>query len=267
MIIIADNDPQSTAQMIQSLMLSDLERDIVNKKQSSTSNYHYDTLDALRFELKMRTDIVRLANALNDSGVSFATYKKSRSNPHFWLSHDDGSARLLEGVLPSDGINDIFEHGHMYAFECATAMVVIFYKAVLDMVGPAIFNETFHNLLLWNWNYDPNLKLIIYNDINEMYPGDVVYFKNPDHDPNMPEWQGENSVVVGRNQYFGHGIGIKTSEQMIAALNHTRVPGSTISAYLTDEVVHPDFEYVRKMSLGRALQAKIGRAVYSYRIG
>jgi protein-glutamine gamma-glutamyltransferase len=81
-----------------------------------------------------------------------------------------------------------------------------------------------------------------------MQPGDVVYFKNPDHDPDKPEWQGENAVLLGNNSYYGHGLGIKGAEGMIASLNRERVPGSRISAYLTDEALHPDFAYLQTLS-------------------
>lgn len=235
---------------ISTLQLSDLEKDIVNQKEKSPVVYHYDSLDALEFELKMRTGIVESAKALNASGANFATFDNSRCNKQFWIRTDNGGFRLKSGIMPSEGINDIFENGHLYAFECATAMVIILYKATLTVMDRELFNTYFKDLFLRDWNYDSDLRLITTEYKNGAYPGDLVYFKNPDHAPETPEWQGENAVVLANDLYYGHGIGIRTSEEMIVALNRKRIPQSVTSAYLSDEVLHPDFEYLRKLSTG-----------------
>ena len=87
----------------------------------------------------------------------------------------------------------------------------------------------FNNLLVWNWNYDADLQIITKR--GEAYiPGDVIYFANPDY--KEPIWIGANTVVLGRDQYYAHGIGIKTAAGMIAALNSLRKEGATRSAYL-----------------------------------
>lgn len=249
MILISGFDVE---QINSTLQLTDLEKDIVNQKKKSQVVYRYKSLEALEFELKMRTGIVESAKALEDSDVSFAIFKNSRCNTKLWTRTEDGGFRLRGDVLPSDGISDIFTNGHLYAFECATAMVIILYKATLDAIHKEVFNMYFENLFLRDWQYDSDLRLLITEHKNEAYPGDIVYFKNPDHAPETPQWQGENAVLLSDNLYFGHGIGIRTSEQMIASLNRKRISGSMKSAYLSDEVVHPDFEYVRKLSLREA---------------
>ncbi|WP_438348089.1 protein-glutamine gamma-glutamyltransferase [Paenibacillus sp. FA6] len=274
MILISGFDVE---QINSTLQLSNLEKDIVNQKKKSQIVYHYDSPEALEFELKMRTGIVESAKALGDSDVSFAIFKNSRCNTKLWTRTGDGGFRLKEGMLPSDGISDIFANGHLYAFECATAMVIILYKATLGAIQKETFNVYFKDLFLRDWQYDSDLQLVIINHKNEAYPGDIVYFKNPDHAPETPEWQGENAVLLADNLYFGHGIGIRTSEQMIASLNRKRIPGSVKSAYLSDEVVHPDFEYVRKLSMKETplrvedtyvegvIIVRIGTHVYRYK--
>nr|WP_325049992.1 hypothetical protein [Cohnella faecalis] len=69
-------------------------------------------------------------------------------------------------------------------------MVIILYKATLDSIGKDTFNAYFKDLFLYDWNYDNNLKLITVENKNEAYPGDVLYFENPDFDPKTPEWRG-----------------------------------------------------------------------------
>jgi len=75
-----------------------------------------------------------------------------------------------------------------------------------------------------------------------------VYFRNPDHAPSKPEWQGENAVKLEEDLFYGHGIGITTAEIIIDSLNEERVPGSNISAFLTNESIHPDFNYLQRLS-------------------
>ncbi|WP_025695985.1 protein-glutamine gamma-glutamyltransferase [Paenibacillus durus] len=238
--------------------LSAVEREVVEKKRRSPETYVYESPAALQFELNMRRRIVEAAIALDASGATFVPFETTRGNRNFWSRTSEGGLRLNNGVLPSDGINDIFRNGHLYAFECATAAVIVLYKGVLDALGEEVFNAYFNNLLLYDWQYDSDLQLTATNNREEAYPGDVQYFKNPDHAPDKPEWQGENAIVLGNGMYFGHGIGITTAAGIIAALNNERVPGSRTSAYLMDETFHPNFEYLRRLSAGRSLPSGAG---------
>jgi len=242
--------------------LTELERTILQMKQKSPVLYSYRSLDALLFELRMRSNIVKSAYALHDSEAGFATFENSKANPEFWTRLDNGGFKQNPNVRASDAINDIFANGALYRFECATAMVIILYKAILDTIGERAFNTYFSQLLLYDWNVDQDLGIITVRDKNEAYPGDVLYFKNPDHNPKTPEWQGENAIMLAEDLFFGHGIGIRTAEQMIADLNTRRIPGSTTSAYLLDQVEHPDFEQLRRMQ--GTINARIGTRMYRF---
>lgn len=244
-------------------------------KEKRSFIYQQDSPAALEFELRMRTNIVESAKALNYSGVIFATFENSRCNDQLWSRSPSGGFRLRSGVLPSDGIRDIYQNGRFYAFECATAIVIVFYMAILETIHSAAFNVHFKDLFLRDWQTDSDLRFVSTYNKHDAYPGDVLYFKNPDH--SSPEWQGENVVKLANDLYYGHGIGIGTSEKMIFSLNKTRKPGSMISAFLTELVIHPDFEYLRKLSLRgnhRVVQdkqletsivARIGTNIYMYR--
>ncbi len=272
MILISDGD----AAQISKLTLTELQRDILQNKEKSPVVYQYVSPEALGFELKMRANIVEVAKALNYSGVSFATFQNSRCNERFWSRSENGGFRLRSGVLPSDGISDIYQNGRLYAFECATAIVIILYKAILDTINKETFNVYYKDLFLRDWNSDSDLRLISTYNKNEAYPGDVLYFANPDHAPETPEWQGENAVMLADDLYYGHGIGIGSSQKMISSLNKKRKPGSLTSAFLSDLVIHPDFEYLRKLSLWgnhlvvrskhsvNSIVARIGTNVYIY---
>lgn len=249
--------PNFDVNQLNTSQLSPLEMMILQQKMNAPAAYHYNSPEALLFELRMRTEIVFAARALASSNATFATFENARCNERLWILEEDGGFRLRPGVSPSDGIRDIYQNGYLYAFECATAMLIILYMAALNAIGEQVFNVYFSGLYLRDWNYDYDLRLVSNNQV-AAYPGDVLYFKNPEHNPRTPEWQGENAVLLDDQLYFGHGLGIRTADSIIASLNRKRIPGSQVSAYLTDQVVHPDFEYVRRLSL-RDPQAVIAR--------
>lgn len=205
--------------------------------------YTYPSLEQLKFEGKLRSHIVSSAKKLYRSGTEFAVFKDSRCNPRYWTLTDKGGFRLNEDVKPSEGIRDIFINGHMYAFECATAVVIVYYKGVLESIGSENFNRLFPSILLFDGVYDEKLG-ITWSKHVEYLPGDIQYFKNPEYNPKTPEWQGENVVLLENYLYFAYGIGITTKKQVIAHLNKERIPGATTSAYLIDEAARPDFAYL-----------------------
>lgn len=244
MIVILDG---SSAQL-PPRMLTDLERKTLQRKLNSPMVYRYPNTESLLFELKMRSSIVQSAKDMYASGVGFATFSNSRCNERYWIRTPNGGFLLRPGVRPSVAVADIYENGHLYAFECAGAIIIMLYKAVLDMIGEAAFDRHFQNLFLRDWQYDRDMRLFTTYNLNEVYHGDVLYFKNPDHDPSTPEWQGENVIVLDDNLYFGHGIGIGTGQDIIAQLNRARRPGSMVSAYLQNLVLTPDFESIRLLA-------------------
>ncbi|AZK45257.1 protein-glutamine gamma-glutamyltransferase [Paenibacillus lentus] len=226
------------------LAASELERNILREFRLSPAVHIYRLPEQLDFELRMRAAIVQAAKDFNASGAKFATYKNSRANEQYWTRMSNGGFRLKEEVQPSEAIVDIFNNGYRYAMECATAMVVILYKGILDSIGADAFNKHFNQLVLYDWQYDSDLQLI---RAQQATAGDVVYFENPDFNPQTPEWQGENAIVLDNGLYFGHGLGISSAESIVNALNAKRKPGSTISAFLSDLIVHPNFEYLRRL--------------------
>lgn len=234
-------------QTILSAFPTEFERNIITAKNNSPNTYRYENLEELKFELKMRWEIVRAGSILAHNGAQFADFEHSRCNPQFWQLTPNGGFMLNRHVSPAAGIRDIFNNGRAYAFECAVAIVIVLYKAVLEVLGESVFNRLYPGLYLYSWNTDSDLRLIHIQN-GEPFPGDIQYFNNPDVSPHTPEFQGENVVVVGPDLYYGHGIGIARGAQIIAALNRTRVPGSTRSAYLMDYVVMPDYRYLQQYS-------------------
>jgi protein-glutamine gamma-glutamyltransferase len=221
-----------------------LEKEIYSQKKNSIATYVYDSYEELQFELTLRAKIVEAARSLLASKAAFVTFKKSRCNWKYWIRTEQGGFQLRPNMLPSAAIRDIYVSGGLYAFECATAMVIVLYKAMLDTIGEARFNSLFDNLLLYDWNYDKDLHLITIDSKEESFSGDILYFKNPDVSLNTPEWQGENVVKLASNLYYGHGIGNKSEHQMISVLNGHRKPNAKQNAFLTNQATYPDFKFL-----------------------
>ena len=136
-------------------------------------------------------------------------------------------------------LNDIFINGRLYAFECGTAILIVFYKAILDSIGSKHFDRIFPDLFLYNWHYHQHLSILVHEGMDYL-PGDCLYFKNPDFAPNTPEWQGENAIMLDQNLFFAHGVGVTDQQEIITELNSNRIWGSMISAYLTTHIIQID---------------------------
>lgn len=268
--------PGASEQQIADLPGSGLQNEIVRQRMSSPVTYRYPSLDALRFELIMRENIVRAAEELYEGEARFAVFARSRCNERLWYRTRNGGFQLRPEVSPSYAITDIFRNGQLYAFECATAMMIILYKAVLETIGREKFDTYFKDLYVRDWHYDSDLQLVTSYDPDEATFGDILYFENPDHHPATPEWQGENVIMVAPNRFFGHGVGIRSAEGMIDSLNRRRFPGSRRSAYLSDQVNYPNFEHLRNIATRDAVPmlaylqgdviARIGSHGYEYHL-
>jgi protein-glutamine gamma-glutamyltransferase len=211
----------------------------------SGSIYEYRTIEQLEFELEMRLQVIDAAVSLNKSGVEFSTFMTSRCNERYWRRTQKGAFALRRNILPQTAIEDIFLNGNEYAFECATAIVIIFYKAVLQSIDKGQFNRLFTGLYLYDWLTDQDLGIHTHKS-TDFIPGDCVYFKNPDVSPKTPQWQGENAIVLDKNLYYGHPIGIRTRQFIIDFLNTQRKEDAYRSAYLSNQITLPDFQYLHQ---------------------
>ena len=218
-------------EQIDSVTSDPIEKIIIKQMYESSVYYSYSFLDEISFELKLRKNIIVSARAMDKSSVEFEIFANARCNPKYWNLTNVGGFQLKPDVRPSDAIQDIYNNGSLYAFECATAKVIIFYHAVLNSIGEELFNQYFQNLYLYSWHFD------------------TVYFNNPDVNPETSWWRGENAVVLEDDTYFGHGLGIMTKEKVIQALNKMRKPNSNQSAYLMDRVTRPNFNHLARLSM------------------
>ncbi|MCP6682396.1 protein-glutamine gamma-glutamyltransferase [Bacillus nakamurai] len=210
----------------------------LNELIASPVQFDYGSIAELMFEVQLRRNIVQAAKELSGSGAKFATFAKTYGNTAFWRVTPEGALELKYRIPASKAIRDIIENGAFYAFECATAIVVIYYLAVLKTVGNERFDSRFKNIILYDWHYE---HLPIYTETGHHFLlGDCLYFKNPDFNPQKAQWRGENVIVLGKDQYFAHGLGILTAEQIIQKLNSLRKKNAVQSAYLLSQATRLD---------------------------
>ncbi len=229
----------SKDELIKDYPANSLETKIITKKSLSKNIYSYDSLNELKFDMTLRINIVSATKELAKSSMVFKVFRKSKCNPHYWQRTLEGGFLLKKEVTPYNAIKDIFVNSSKYGTECATAIVIIYYKALLNILPEKLFNKMFQSIHLLNWHYtNPNLYIEQFGDKKDFFIGDCKYFKNPDVNPLTPQWQGENVIYLGNGSYYGHGIGIKTSDGIINGLNNNRKTGSKTSAFLLDSVTY-----------------------------
>jgi protein-glutamine gamma-glutamyltransferase len=223
--------------------LGNIEKKIIHTMHQAPVNYSYNFISELVIELKVRKNIIKSAKEINQSKAVFRSFKNARCNPKYWQLTAAGGFQLKPGVKPSDAILDIYRNGSLYAFECATASIIIFYHAVLYSIGTHLFDSLFQNLYLYSWHTDSDLRIYTFYS-NHFIPGDFVYFNNPDFNPRTPWFRGLSAVLLDDDKYFGHGFSIRTADQIIQELHKKRKPDSHQSAYLTTLVTRPSFNYL-----------------------
>ncbi len=274
MLVIQQAPAYAASTSLQAASESSVQQAAFMRMVLSPDRYAFRDWRSYAYEMALRRSIVNAAAGLNASGASFAVDRDSRCNPAYWQRTHYGGFRLLPSVVPADAVRDIFVNGSLYAFECASAIVIVYYKAVLDTFTDDTFNRMFANMYLYHWNYDMDLRLTNL-PVPGFLPGDVLYFRNPDVNPNTPEWQGENAVDMGGGLYFGHGIGITTADRIIFHLNNHRAPGAQRSAYLMETAVRPDFRYLSQFAApavvglreGQETAEALSRLVYGAQVG
>lgn len=204
--------------------------------------------------LAFRQRIVQAAKDLAASGASFSgSQQTDRVNRELWTMGYGGKMQvrkfLPNGEIgkPSAALRDIFAQGQLYGFECATAMMVIYHKAILDHIGDDAFDRHFSEprlLSFFRWSIEDDdfspLKRVQEDpklSAKPPVPGSHYYFKNPDASPANSAFGGENTIYLGNDQWYAHGVVgssgtyIVTTDEIIATLSSLRSPGATTKPF------------------------------------
>lgn len=217
---------------------NDEQKNIIKQMASYNEIYGYYNVDQLKFELQFRTNTMRAASELNNSGIKFTTFSYAFCNTKYWDRLINGGFLLKPNITPSVAILDILKNGALYATECSTVIAIALYIATLYSIGSRRFDLLFNRLYLMDWQFDEDLPVLhFYRD--DFLPGDVLHFNNPDFSPKEPHWRAENVIYFGGDQYYGHGVGIQKAKTIIDFLNKKRRDNPKISAYLMTMISRP----------------------------
>lgn len=197
-------------------------------------------------EIAFRARVVTAAKELAASGASFAgSADGDRVNQKLWTMGFGGRMQvrkfLADGELgrPSAALRDIFDNGHQYGFECATAMMVIYHKAILDHVGDDAFDAMFtepRHLAFFRWSIEDDDFLDVKKLVHKptpLMPGSHYYYTNPDASAENSAFGGENVLYLGDGQFYAHGIVgssgtyLVTEQDIMDTLSALRRPGAT----------------------------------------
>lgn len=214
---------------------------------ANDENAEVFALDALLADrVRVAAAMVEAAYEMDAAGHPFELARTHAFSETFWQIEKEGHGvfALKEGVRPSDAMNDIFENPYDYGFECATALVIVYYRAVQRALGDEDFDRVFTKMRIGPWSYDRKLRRALFqrtplsrykaapDHFDNTLPGDYAYIRNWDVSPESKKmgWQGENLIVLPNGLVYGHPFGISTVDTVIDYLNMHRNPGSTESA-------------------------------------
>jgi protein-glutamine gamma-glutamyltransferase len=204
-------------------------------------------------ELAFRCHVVKAAKDLAAGGASFSPNADTdKVNLSLWTMGYGGRMQVRKFMpdgsfgKPSEALRDIFTNGRAYGFECATAMMVIYHKAILDHVGDDAFDKMFSepkNLTFFRWSVEDedftDVKELVYKPV-PLQPGTHYYYKNPDAAPENSAFAGENVLYLGDGQFYAHGIiggagtYIVTERDIMNTLTRLRKPDATIKPFRVD---------------------------------
>jgi protein-glutamine gamma-glutamyltransferase len=230
-------------------------------------------------DLAFRQAVVNAACALAAGGADFsASDKTDKVNSHYWGLGYGGkmSARkfMADGTLgkPSEALNDIFMNGKQYAFECATAMMVIYHKAILDHVGAKAFDAMFSDpgmLNFFRWERKDqdfvDVERLVHKPV-PLHPGSHYYYENPDASPENSAFRGENVIYLGNGRFYAHGVigksgtYVVTEKELLKSLSSLRRRGSKIAPKRVAMEMHLDGLAISKKACAQPVPARGARA-------
>ncbi len=221
------------------------ETKVLTKLAEDETIHRYNSIKQLKFEVLLRTNIIKASLELARSGFKFKIFTDSFCNPEFWDRTRIGGFAVKQGVSPYDAISDIYKNGPKYGTECSTAIIILYYGALIKVYPKELFDIAFSGLQLYNWKFIDsdlgiNTRLYASRDI----PGDCRYFENPEFNPETPEWRGENAIDLGNGKFYGHGIGINTADEIVEKLNRHKAHPSAPSAFLNNSVTNPNYKHL-----------------------
>jgi protein-glutamine gamma-glutamyltransferase len=197
-------------------------------------------------EVRVGAAMVAACEAMGRARHDFELINDHRANPDFFTT-SAGTFTLKPAKSAAAAVDDIFKSPSKYGFECATALVIVYYKAMLELLGPKDFDRICSDLRIGPWDQEDHLARSLVRDGSStseataarratLRVGEYGYFRNWDVSPKGREegWQGENVIYLGGDRFYGHPFGVSTEKHIVDELGTFRNPGSTRAASFLD---------------------------------
>ena len=207
---------------------------------------------SLADQTRVSKAMVDASEKMNSAGVPFAITTNHKANADFWTVGVGGTLELKPGVKPSEALEDIAQNPSKYGYECATGLVVVYYQAILDLIGPEDFDRIASDLILGPWQMEDSLASLMVNrhpkpgqgtetDLGDhtLVPGNYYYFRNWDvtDEARARGWQGENVIYLGEGRFYGHGIGLGDADMFVGKLSSEMKPGGKTPSLLNLDAI------------------------------
>lgn len=204
--------------------------------------------EALRDRIKVGAAIVSACRDMDAASHDFALTDDQTFSKKYWVPDErvESAFSLKPGSSPSAALLDIFADPKRYKFECATAMVIVHYKALLDLLGSSEFDKRCRGLRIGPWVTEDYLAKQQKRDGKveeasaerraELKPGDYTYIMNWDVSAAGRDggWAGENVIYLGGDLFYGHPFGIAEEGVIVDHLNTLRKARAKRSASMMD---------------------------------
>lgn len=207
---------------------------------------------ALADQTRVSKAMVDASEKMNSAGVPFAITTQHKANADYWTVGAGGTLQLKPGVKPSEALEDIAQNPSKYGYECATGLVVVYYQAILDLIGPEDFDRIASDLVVGPWQMEDSLASLMVNrhpnpgkdtetDLGDhtLVPGNYYYFRNWDvtDEARARGWQGENVIYLGEGRFYGHGIGLGDASMFVGKLASEMKPGGKTPSLLNLDAI------------------------------
>lgn len=212
----------------------------IDTRVGACNRYQYLTINIAGYQFQL----THVATRLSQKKPGFAIANQQRFNPAFWrrlpkpapglppgtrTSITPGTFDVKPGVSPSSALFDLYQYPSQYAFDCATAVIVVQYLAILGALGASQFDKKFPQIAAGPWVFGPTMHLFLQlrgaHDVNikgdesQFNRGDVAYFNNPGvASEHAAAFSGENAIFLGEGEYYAHPFGITTATNIIYEL-------------------------------------------------
>lgn len=206
---------------------------------------------AMADRVRVGAAVVSACLEMHQAHHEFAIAPRQKFSSEFWrrdgqLSHF-ATFHLKPGAKASAAMNDVFLHPDAYRFECATALVLVYYRAIQKLIGDADFDRIMGDLKIGPWEFEADLERFLLRSGRGDQPatearaealkfGEYTYTKNW-----AVSWwgwakgcQGQNQIRLDQDLYYAHSYELVGQGDIVARENGARVFGAQTSASMTD---------------------------------